>query len=96
MTDNLPMRRRMFGGPDVTSCLRTRRELQRYLDGETHDPGLAARIARHLDACRACGLEADTYRAIKTALHDRAAGQTQADVLDRLAAFAAALPDRRH
>lgn len=89
MTDTLSMRRRILGDRAVTSCLHTRRQLQRYLDGET-DPSLAARIARHLAACRACGLEADTYRAIRDSLH-RHAGPPPADALDRLATFAATL-----
>ena len=94
MTNRLSMRQRMLGDSEVTSCLRTRRELQRYLDGES-DPSLAERIASHLDACRACGLEAETYRAIKTALNHRADAPTP-EVLARLTSFAAALPRGRH
>jgi len=61
MTGQLSLRQRMLGDDAVTSCLATRRELQRFLDGET-DPAAAARTAGHLDACRACGLQARTYR----------------------------------
>ncbi len=89
MTTQLSLRQRMFGGDAVTSCLRTRRLLQRFLDGET-DPDLAARIARHLQACRACGLEAQTYRDITSSLHTLAAPPPD-HALDRLAQFAASL-----
>jgi len=57
MTGHLSLRQRMLGDDAVASCLATRRELQRFLDGET-DPAPTARVARHLDACRACGLQA--------------------------------------
>jgi len=92
VTESLSMRRRMLGDDDVTSCLQTRRALQSYLDGEA-DPQLARQIAQHLDACRACGLEAQTYRAIKTSLHEQAASPS-VEALTRLSAFAASLPDR--
>lgn len=93
MSDELSLRQRMFGDDAVTSCLRTRRELQRFLDGET-DPASAARIARHLGACRACGLEAQTFREIKASLHTHAA-PPPAHALHRLAEFAAALTRHR-
>ncbi len=89
MNPPLPMRQRLAGDDDVTSCLQTRRLLQRYLDGET-GADLAARITRHLRACRACGLEAVTYRAIKTAIA-RSASLPPAPVVDRLTAFAQSL-----
>lgn len=89
MTQRLSMRRRMLGDDDLSSCLQTRRVLQAFLDGEA-DSRLARKVARHLDACRACGLEAQTYRAIKTSLLTHAASPS-AEALDRLSAFAASL-----
>lgn len=41
--------------------------LQHYLDDEL-DPKRGARIAAHLDDCRRCGLEAETYSRIKGTL----------------------------
>ena len=41
--------------------------LQFYLDGELDD-ARSARLVTHLDDCRRCGLEADTYRRIKHSL----------------------------
>jgi anti-sigma factor RsiW len=51
----------------MLECLRVTRELQSYLDGVV-DEVTARRIAAHLEDCRRCGLRADTYTAIKTAL----------------------------
>jgi ribosomal protein L13E len=45
--------------------------LQRFLDDELSDPGWADALAAHLDECRRCGLEADTYRRIKASLVGR-------------------------
>lgn len=89
----LSARQRMFGEALVTSCLQTRRHLQRFLDGEL-DATLAARITRHLQDCRACGLEADVYQEIKTSVRRQAAAPS-ADALERLSAFAATLPHRQ-
>jgi len=46
------------------------RQLQRYLDGVI-DAETAALIEAHLEDCRRCGLEAETYRQIKAALAAR-------------------------
>jgi anti-sigma factor RsiW len=46
------------------------RLIQRYLDAEMDDEQ-AARVARHLEVCRDCGLAADTYQTIKAALARR-------------------------
>lgn len=62
---------RMPSLPDVARCVRTSRVLQQYLDGETDDL-IAARVSGHLAACRRCGLQARTYRAIKEALRSGA------------------------
>jgi anti-sigma factor RsiW len=83
------MRQRLLGDDDVTSCLQTRGLLQRYLDGET-GADLAERIARHLRACRACGLEAEAYQAIKEAIA-RSGALPPPPAVDRLTAFAQSL-----
>jgi anti-sigma factor RsiW len=51
----------------MVECLRVSRVLQSYLDGVV-DEVTARRVARHLERCRRCGAEADTYSAIKAAL----------------------------
>jgi anti-sigma factor RsiW len=65
--------------------------LQAYLDDEL-TPEVADAVARHLDLCRACGLEEEAYRAIMTAL--AAAGPSPEDdapTLARLERFAEGL-----
>lgn len=52
---------------DEASCREVSRSLQAYLDGQV-DEMTARRVARHLDACRRCGLEAEVYSRIKEAL----------------------------
>lgn len=51
-------------------CMATVRVLQTYLDGEL-DEAAARRVAEHLEDCRRCGLEAEVYQEIKTALGER-------------------------
>lgn len=51
----------------MLECLRVTRVLQSHLDDELDD-STAYRVATHLEACRCCGLRADTYAAIKRAL----------------------------
>jgi len=72
---------------EMARCLRTSRALQRYLDGETDDL-TAARVAAHLEECRRCGLQAQTYRAIKQALRG---GNVDELALRRLRAFSGSL-----
>lgn len=48
-------------------CMATTRVLQAYLDGAL-DEVAARRVAEHLEDCRRCGLEAEVYTEIKTAL----------------------------
>lgn len=70
-------------------CHEVARVLQAYLDGEL-EVTPSARVAEHLEVCRRCGLEAETYAAIKVAI--TATGSEPADVPDdalgRLRAFA--------
>jgi anti-sigma factor (TIGR02949 family) len=53
--------------PDEASCREVSRALQAYLDGHV-DEVTARRVARHLEACRRCGLEAEVYTRIKEAV----------------------------
>jgi predicted anti-sigma-YlaC factor YlaD len=56
---------------EALSCREVGRLLQRYLDEELSGEVEAASLAEHLDECRRCGLEADTYRHIKESLRQR-------------------------
>jgi anti-sigma factor RsiW len=69
----------------MASCMQALRVLQSYLDGQT-DEVTTGRVAKHLEACRRCGLEATTYREIKAALARSAAPVDRAS-LERLRAF---------
>lgn len=52
---------------DMVECMRVKPLLQAYLDGHI-SPEQARRVSTHLDACRRCGLAAETYRDIKAGL----------------------------
>lgn len=67
MSKNLSVWRRMFGSADTASCREVGLKLQAYLDGQS-DELTARRIAHHLERCLRCGMEAEAYTAIKTAL----------------------------
>lgn len=74
---------------DVVTCRRIARVLQPYLDGELGEVSAVriARITRHLDACRRCGLEVRIYTEIKNTLADH--GRIVDEVtLARLRSFA--------
>ncbi len=70
-------------------CLRVTRVLQSYLDGEV-DEVTSAIVAKHLEQCRRCGLEASTYRAIKSAITEAGPDVAPADAeaAERLRRFA--------
>lgn len=70
---------------DEASCREVARFLQLYLDGQLED-FRARRVARHLERCRRCGMEAETYEAIKAALARRA-GEVDHVSLQRLKDF---------
>lgn len=78
---------RMFRiAPDrQMSCPEVGKLLQRYLDGHLDDT-IAAGISTHLEDCRRCGLEADTYQRIKRTLGDLQR-PLPPDVLARLREF---------
>ena len=72
------------------ACRRVRRVLQSYLDGVLEDAA-ARRVARHLEGCRRCVREAETYLAIKDSLSRRQ--QNSPDAVQRLRDFGEALLD---
>lgn len=76
-------------------CLHVTRLLQSYLDGELDAPSSRV-IAEHLEDCRRCGLEASTYRAIKTAVADGGQGpaSVEPEAVARLRHFAQELAER--
>lgn len=73
-------------------CMSTMRILQSYLDGEVEGT-TQGEVAAHLEQCRRCGLEADTYQAIKASLKQRSR-PLDPRVLGRLHAFAESLGTR--
>ena len=84
----------MFG-MSRSQCHQVAKVLQSYLDGETTAP-TSTMVAAHLEVCRKCGLEANTYLAIKTAI--AATPQkvaVDAAAIDRLREFADGLGDPR-
>ncbi len=91
MTDQLPWWRAMVGSKDMASCWQVGHLLQSYLDGEVDDL-TARRVARHLELCRRCGLEASTYAEIKKALARRGA-PVPGDAHERLQRLAEQLMD---
>lgn len=83
--------RRRRGDGEAT-CTEVARVLQSYLDGHVDDL-TARRVGRHLEHCRRCGLESETYEAIKGAIARRAR-EVDADALDRLRAFGERLAEQ--
>ena len=74
-------------GEAELDCRAVGRVLQSYLDNEVEDD-FAAKIESHLEACRACGLELETYQQIKTTLAARMPDVDPAAV-ERLRSFGA-------
>lgn len=66
-------------------CARIGKVLQQYLDMEL-DAATASEVLIHLEDCRHCGLEADTYQAIKDSVGRQ--GAPDSDAFERLKAFA--------
>jgi anti-sigma factor (TIGR02949 family) len=56
---------------DALSCPEVGRMLQTFLDDELSDDVEIELLSEHLDECKRCGLEADTYQKIKDALASR-------------------------
>ena len=82
--------RRLRSGQKAT-CAEVAQVLQGYLDGHV-DYLTARRVRHHLEHCRRCGLEAETYEAIKGALARRG-HDVDAQSLERLRAFGQRLAD---
>jgi hypothetical protein len=70
-------------------CPEVRRTLQGYLEGEV-DAEWEARMRNHLEDCRRCGLQADTYQALKANLEARGP-EVPGQLVNRLRQFAAGL-----
>ena len=70
-------------------CPEVGRTLQAYLDGRVDDQW-ATRVEAHLEHCRRCGMEAQTYRELKEAL-GRRERNLRDDTLGNLRDFAARL-----
>lgn len=83
--DALDMFRRKGG----SRCIEIGRQIQTYLDGGL-DPAAAAKVSGHLHACRRCGLTAEDYRRLKSALAETSAPMP-AEPLQRLKVLAADL-----
>ena len=71
--------------PGGISCHQVGEILQQYLDGHI-DAERASRIEEHLEACRRCGLEAETYEHIKVTLANQRS-DVPAESVDRLREF---------
>ena len=52
---------------EMRTCREVGRILQTYLDGEL-DQSKAAKVTAHLEHCRRCGMEADTFARIRDSL----------------------------
>ena len=70
---------------DMLTCRQVAAVLQSFLDGET-DEVTARRVAKHLEACRRCGLELQVFSRIKDALRQRR--PQDPDAVARLGDFA--------
>jgi anti-sigma factor RsiW len=84
----MTIRERLFGARTQLSCRQVGRLLQSYLDGEL-DEERSQRIADHLDDCLRCGLEAETYQAVRASLERRST--VEPERLARLHDFGARL-----
>jgi anti-sigma factor RsiW len=78
---------RWFGGRQrPLDCRAVGKLLQAYLDAEVPDTA-ALRVADHLEDCRRCELEAETYRALVASLA-RISPAADEERLERLRSFA--------
>ncbi len=70
---------------DEMDCREVVHLLQAHLDAEL-DPVTAAKVSSHLEACRRCGMEAETYRELKARLA-RLSDPVDEEAVARLRAF---------
>jgi anti-sigma factor RsiW len=71
--------------PGGMDCHEVGELLQHYLDGHT-DADRSRRIEEHLEECRRCGMEAETYERIKATLAAHRP-EVPSESVDRLRAF---------
>ncbi|MGK2958531.1 MAG: anti-sigma factor family protein [Acidimicrobiales bacterium] len=76
---------RLIGTRKQMSCHQVGQVLQSYLDNELDDDAVR-KVAAHLEDCRRCGLEAETYEALKASLQRGPVGLADEPVT-RLRAF---------
>lgn len=76
---------RFIGSRNQMSCHQVGKVLQSYLDQELDDDA-ARKVAGHLEECRRCGLEAETYEALKASLERGPAGLAD-EAVNRLREF---------
>lgn len=88
---SITLRESLFGSEDMTSCRQAIRHLQSAMDGELDEHTLA-RVNRHFEACRKCGLDAETYQAIKSTIAASNPEPLPQNLLDDLTTFARSLP----
>jgi hypothetical protein len=93
------MSRRATGGrwPHIRegeelSCPEVGRLLQKFLDSELEDDVPVSSLADHLEDCKRCGLEAETYGMIKQALARRET-VVPPESVDRLREFGERIAD---
>lgn len=68
-------------------CRQVAKILQAYLDGEAPSEK-STMVAEHLEECRRCGMEAETYRAIKVSIaHTYLPDAQSQDAVERLRSF---------
>ena len=72
-------------------CAAVAARMDEYLDAEL-DAATSRRVAEHLEDCRRCGLEAETYQRIKDSLAEERPA-LDADAVARLRAFGQRLID---
>lgn len=68
------------------NCREVGRVLQSYLDGDV-ESDFAEKIAAHLEKCKDCGLEYETYTRIKDSLSGMNNDEIDADAIARLRDF---------
>ena len=68
------------------NCREVGRVLQSYLDGDV-ESDFAEKIAAHLEKCKDCGLEYETYARIKDSLSGMNNDEIDADAIARLRDF---------
>jgi anti-sigma factor RsiW len=77
---------------DPAKCAEVMEHLQAYIDGEMRDEIAARRVAAHLETCRQCGLELETYKRLKSSL--QRLGPIDQQAISRLSEFAKRLGEK--